>query len=225
MRVFPPPPPLARLGAVPKRRIGLFGGSFNPAHEGHAHIAREALKRLDLDEVWLLVSPQNPLKGIDGMAPFGARLASAAGVCGGDPRLKAVALESWLGTRYTADTLGACRRRFPRTRFVWIMGADNLGQIHRWGRWSSIFRTMVIAVFARPAYSIKALAGKAARAFSTARVGSRRVRRLADLEPPAWTFFPVRLHPASATRIRAGRKDWHGGAPGSRSNTKPSSTK
>ncbi len=213
MRVFPPPPPLARLGAAPKRRIGLFGGSFNPAHDGHAHIAREALKWLDLDEIWLLVSPQNPLKGTDGMAPFAARFASAVSVCGGDPRLKAVALESWLGTRYTADTLAACRRRFPRTRFVWIMGADNLGQIHRWGRWSSIFRTMVIAVFARPAYSTKALAGKAARAFSTARVGSRRVRRLADLEPPAWTFFPVRLHPASATRIRAGRKDWLGGAP------------
>jgi len=207
-------PPLHRLGVVPKRRIGLFGGSFNPAHEGHAHIAREALKRLALDEVWLLVSPQNPLKAEAGMAPLDARLASTVGVCGRDPRLKAVALESWLGTRYTADTLAACRRRFRRTQFVWIMGADNLGQIHRWGRWSSIFRTIVIAVFARPAYSTKALAGKAARAFSTARVGPRRVRRLATLEPPAWTFFPVRLHPASATRIRAVRKDWFGGAPG-----------
>ena len=202
---------------MPKRRIGLFGGSFNPAHEGHAHIAREALKRLALDEVWLLVSPQNPLKTEAGMAPLEARLESTVDVCGRDPRLKAVALESWLGTRYTADTLAACRRRFRRTKFVWIMGADNLGQIHRWERWSSIFRTMVIAVFARPAYSTKALAGKAARAFSTARLGSRRVRRLATLEPPAWTFFPVRLHPASATRIRAVRKDWYGSAPGTRS--------
>ena len=212
--------PLHRLGRAPLRRVGLFGGSFNPAHEGHAHIAREALKRLALDEVWLLVSPQNPLKPQAGMAPLSVRLASTLGVCGRDPRLKVVALESWLGTRFTADTLAACRRRFGRTRFIWIMGADNLAQIHRWDRWSSIFRTMVIAVFARPAYSTKALAGKAARAFSTARVGSRRVRRLADLAPPAWTFFPVRLHPASATCIRAGRKDWPGGTSDARPDSK-----
>ena len=208
-----PLPPLRRLGFVPKRRVGLFGGSFNPAHEGHAHVAREALKRLALDEIWLLVSPQNPLKPQAGMAPFAARMASAGAVCAGDPRLRVVALEDWLGTRYTADTLAACRRRFRRTRFVWIMGADNLAQIDRWERWQSIFHKMVIAVFARPAYSTKALAGKAARAFSTARVGPRRVRRLATQAPPAWTYFPVRLNPASATRIRAVRMDWAGGAP------------
>ncbi len=204
--------PLHRLGRAPGRRVGLFGGSFNPAHEGHAHIAREALKRLALDEVWLLVSPHNPLKPQDGMAPLARRLASAVAVCAGDRRLRAVALEGWLGTRFTADTLSACRARFPRTRFVWIMGADNLVQIDRWQRWTTIFNTMVIAVFARPAYSTKALAGKAARAFSIARVGPRRVRRLATFEPPAWAFFPVRLHPASATRIRAVRRDWAGGA-------------
>lgn len=197
---------------MPKRRVGLFGGSFNPAHEGHAHVAREALKRLSLDEIWLLVSPQNPLKPQAGMAPFAARMASAAAVCAGDPRLRAVALEDWLGTRFTADTLGACRRRFPRISFVWIMGADNLVQIDRWDRWKSIFHNMVIAVFARPAYSTKALAGKAARVFSTARVGPRRVRRLATQAPPAWTFFHVRLNPASATRIRAVRGDWPGRA-------------
>jgi nicotinate-nucleotide adenylyltransferase len=198
--------PIRELGLAPKRRVGLFGGSFNPAHEGHAHIAREALKRLDLDEVWLIVSPQNPLKKEAGMAPFAARLASARRVCGGDPRLKAVPLETWLGTRYTADTLEACVHRFPRTRFVWLMGADNLLQFDRWQRWRTIFNTMVIAVFARPAYSTKALAAKAARAFSTAQIGPRRVRNLGALTPPAWTFFPVRLHPASATRIRAGLK-------------------
>ncbi len=206
-----PIPPLRRLGFVPKRRVGLFGGSFNPAHEGHAHVAREALKRLALDEVWLLVSPQNPLKPQNGMAPLAARMASAAGVCAGDPRLRVVALEDWLGTRFTADTLAACRRRFRRTRFVWIMGADNLAQIDRWERWQSIFHKMVIAVFARPAYSTKALAGKAARAFSTARVGPRRVRRLATQAPPAWTYFHVRLNPASATRLRAVLGNWAGG--------------
>jgi len=186
--------------------VGLFGGSFNPAHAGHAHIALEALKRLDLDEVWFLVSPQNPLKEQAGMAPMAARLASAATVCARDPRLKAVALETWLGTRYTADTLEACARRFKRTQFVWLMGADNLVQFDRWQRWRKIFNTMVIAVFARPAYSNKALAAKAARAFSTAQIGSRRTRHLATLAPPAWAFFPVRLHPASATHIRAGLK-------------------
>jgi len=210
---IPPPPPLSRLGFRPKRRVGLFGGSFNPAHEGHAHVAREALKRLALDEVWLLVSPQNPLKPQAGMAPFAVRLASARTVCGRDPRLRALALEDWLGTRFTADTLAACRRRFRKTAFVWIMGADSLAQIDRWERWKSIFHKMVIAVFARPAYSTKALAGKAARAFSTARVGPRRVRRLATQAPPAWTFFHVRLNPASATRIRAVRRDWAGRAP------------
>jgi len=186
--------------------VGLFGGSFNPAHAGHAHIAREALKRLDLDEVWLIVSPQNPLKAAGGMAPLAARLASAKAMCAGHPRLKAVALETWLGTRYTADTLEACARRFPRTRFVWLMGADNLLQFDRWQRWRKIFNTMVIAVFARPTYSNKALVAKAARAFSTAQIGSRRVRRLGRFAPPAWAYFPVRLHPASATRIRAGLK-------------------
>lgn len=199
-------PPLYRLGLAPKRRVGLFGGSFNPAHEGHAHIAREALKRLDLDEVWLIVSPQNPLKEASGMAPLAARLASAKAVCAGHPRIKAVALETWLGTRFTADTLEACARRFPRTQFVWVMGADNLLQFDRWQRWRKIFNTMVIAVFARPTYSNKALVAKAARAFSTAQIGSRRVRRLGTFAPPAWAYFPVRLHPASATRIRAGLK-------------------
>ena len=210
-------PPLHRLGLAPKRRVGLFGGSFNPAHEGHAHIALEALKRLDLDEVWLLVSPQNPLKAHDGMAPLAARLASAARVCGRHPRLKAVALETWLGTRFTADTLEACAKRFKRTRFVWLMGADNLVQFDRWQRWRKIFNTMVIAVFARPAYSNKALAAKAARAFSTGRIGASRARSLATFAPPTWAFFPVRLHPASATRIRASRQaPWPRGTSSSR---------
>jgi nicotinate-nucleotide adenylyltransferase len=183
--------------------VGLFGGSFNPAHEGHLYIAREALKRLALDEVWFLVSPQNPLKSAAGMASLDDRVAGARALCGPDSRLRALALESELGTRYTADSLAAIRKRWPRTRFVWLMGADNLAQIHRWRGWRRIFHTMVIAVFARPAYDGKALAGKAARALSTARVAPRRARSLAAFVPPAWTFFPVRHHPASATRLRA----------------------
>ncbi len=195
--------PLPALGRSPRRRIGLLGGSFNPAHDGHIHIAREALKRLALDEVWLLVSPQNPLKSARDMAPLAARLAGAKARCAVDLRIHALALETLMGTRYTADSLALLRRRFPKTRFVWLMGADNLGQIHRWQNWRSIFHAMVIAVFARPAYDVKALAGKAARALSTARVAPSRARSLATFDPPAWTFFPVRHHPASATRLRA----------------------
>lgn len=195
--------PLPALGRTPRKRIGLLGGSFNPAHDGHIHIAREALKRLDLDEVWLLVSPQNPLKSARDMAPLAVRLAGAQARCAVDPRIHALALETAMGTRYTADSLTLLRRRFPKTRFVWLMGADNLGQIHRWQNWRSIFHAMVIAVFARPAYDVKALAGKAARALSTARVAPSRARSLATFDPPAWTFFPVRHHPASATRLRA----------------------
>ena len=195
--------PLPALGRSPRRRVGLLGGSFNPAHDGHIHIAREALKRLDLDEVWLLVSPQNPLKSARDMAPLTARLAGAKARCAVDARIHALALETMMGTRYTADSLALLRRRFPKTRFVWLMGADNLGQIHRWQNWRSIFHAMVIAVFARPAYDVKALAGKAARALSTARVAPSRARSLATFDPPAWTFFPVRHHPASATRLRA----------------------
>ena len=196
-------PPLRVLGRHPRRRVGLFGGSFNPAHDGHVYIAREALKRLALDEIWFLVSPQNPLKSEAGMAPLVSRVAGLRARCAGDSRLRALALESELGTRYTADSLAAIRARFPKTRFVWLMGADNLAQIHRWRGWRRIFHTMVIAVFARPAYDAKALAGEAARALSTARVAPRRARSLATFEPPAWTFFPVRHHPASATRLRA----------------------
>jgi nicotinate-nucleotide adenylyltransferase len=183
--------------------VGLFGGSFNPAHDGHVYIAREALKRLALDEIWFLVSPQNPLKSEAGMAALDARLTGTLARCGRDSRLRVLALESELGTRFTADSLAAIRKRWPRTRFVWLMGADNLAQIHRWRGWRRIFNTLVIAVFARPAYDVKALAGRAARALSTARVAPRRARSLAAFVPPAWTFFPVRHHPASATRLRA----------------------
>ncbi len=126
------------LGAPPRRRVGLLGGSFNPAHAGHRHISLEALKRLDLDEVWWLVAPQNPLKPARGMAPFKTRLGAAAKLAD-DRRIKVLDLEAQLGTHYTVDTLAALQRRFPRTRFVWLMGADNLAQIRHWRRWTEIF--------------------------------------------------------------------------------------
>jgi nicotinate-nucleotide adenylyltransferase len=186
------------------RRVGLLGGSFNPAHGGHLHVSREALKRLDLDEVWWLVSPQNPLKPRAGMGGLEERLANARAVAR-HPRIKVTDLETRLGTSYTADTLAALKRRFPHTRFVWLMGADNLLQISRWERWKNIFELVPIAVFARPSYSLRSLSGSAARRFARRRVSLQGARRLADTVPPAWVFLPVRLDARSATDIRSRR--------------------
>jgi nicotinate-nucleotide adenylyltransferase len=187
------------------RRIGLLGGSFNPAHGGHLHISRLALARLGLDEVWWLVSPQNPLKPVAGMAPFADRLREAEAVAAAEPRIRVTDLESRLGTAYTADTVEKLRRRFPRARFVWLMGGDNLVQFPYWRRWQAIFRTLPIAVFARPGSSRKALAGIAAQRFAPARQPPTAARRLAATRPPAWVFFHTRLDPRSATQIRAAR--------------------
>jgi nicotinate (nicotinamide) nucleotide adenylyltransferase/ribosome silencing factor RsfS/YbeB/iojap len=189
------------------RRIGLLGGSFNPAHRGHLHLSLTALKCLDLDEVWWLVSPQNPLKPTAGMALFAARLDRARQVAAGHTRVRVTDLESRLGgSHYTVDTVNALRRRFPRLRFVWLMGGDNLVQIRRWERWTEIFRAVPIAVFDRPAYSLKALAGLAARRFARHRLPPGAARRLAETKPPAWAFFHTRLDPSSATGIRSERK-------------------
>ncbi|MBM3560472.1 MAG: nicotinate-nicotinamide nucleotide adenylyltransferase, partial [Alphaproteobacteria bacterium] len=132
-------------------RVGLLGGSFNPAHDGHRYVSTEALRRLGLDEVWWLVSPQNPLKPAAGMAPLAERLAGARAVAR-HPRIRITALEARLGTTWTIDTIVALGRRFPGTRFVWLMGADNLVQIPRWRDWSSIFNRIAIAVIARAPY-------------------------------------------------------------------------
>ncbi|MFA7428979.1 MAG: nicotinate-nucleotide adenylyltransferase [Rhodospirillaceae bacterium] len=184
--------------------VGLLGGSFNPAHEGHRHISVEALKRLGLDEVWWLVSPQNPLKPVAGMAPVAERLAWAKAVAR-HPRIRVSALEADLGSTYTADLLAVLPVRFPRTAFVWLMGADNLAQIPRWKAWQSIFHRTPVAILDRGTYSYSALTGKAAQRFASARLPVRRARALAGEKPPAWVFLPIRRHAASATEIRARR--------------------
>ena len=184
-----------------------MGGSFNPAHGGHLHLSLLALERLDLDEVWWLVSPQNPLKPAGGMAPLADRLEQAQRVAAGHRRIRVSDLESRLGgSTYTADTLQALRARFPRLRFVWLMGADNLVQLRHWQRWKEIFRTVTIAVFDRPSQSLKALAGLPARRFIRRRVPMSGARGLAEMEPPAWVFFHTPLDPRSATRIRSERQ-------------------
>lgn len=183
------------------RRIGLLGGSFNPAHDGHRYISIEALKRLGLDEVWWLVSPQNPLKSESGMAPFQKRVSSARRVAR-HPRIRVSTIEAEMGTRYTADTLEMLGLRYPTARFVWLMGADNLSQISDWQDWSKIFNTVSIAVFARDSYDSRALSALAANRFGFARLSASAAMVVADAVPPAWVFLRIRPHPAAATDLR-----------------------
>jgi nicotinate-nucleotide adenylyltransferase len=192
----------ARIG----QRIGILGGSFNPAHPGHLHLSCCALRLLALDRVWWLVAPHNPLKPESGMAPLAARLAKARTLAAAEPRIRVTDIEVELGTRFTADTLSALKTRFPGLRLVWLMGADNLVQIPRWKDWEAIFATLPVAIFDRASYADEALAGAAARRFASSRLAEAEAERLAAANPPAWVFLHTPLHPASATAIRAGRE-------------------
>jgi nicotinate-nucleotide adenylyltransferase len=179
--------------------VGLLGGSFNPAHDGHVHISEAALKTLGLDYVWWLVSPQNPLKPERGMADFETRVAKAKNFVR-HPRIKVTAIEAAFGTRFTIDTIRALQRRFPSLRFVWLMGSDNLLQISRWHRWQEIFAVIPVAVVTRPETAQSARSAKAATRF-------QRAYRPADPRfglslPPAWTMIEGKRNPASATAIR-----------------------
>ena len=187
-----------------RRRIGLLGGSFNPAHEGHRHVSVEALRRLGLDEVWWLVSPQNPLKSDDGMELLATRVARARQIAH-HPRIRVEAPELLLGTRYTLDTVRALQRLYPHAQFVWLMGADILPQLVDWQGWRELFAAIPIAAFARPGWSYAALQSAAPRAFARYRLNAENARRLASCEAPAWCFIPSRLDPHSATAIRAVR--------------------
>ncbi len=196
------------------RAIGLLGGSFNPAHAGHRHISEIALKRLRLDELWWLVSPQNPLKPVAGMAPFAERVAGARAIAR-HPRIRVTGIEADLQTTYSAETLRRLIRRFPHIRFIWLMGADNLAQIHQWKDWTQIFNTVAVAVLARPSYCLRALAGPAAHRFSRNRVPESASGALRRRRPPAWVFLVGPLNPLSATVIRARRRSsWSERAPG-----------
>ena len=185
-------------------RIGLLGGSFNPAHAGHHHVIDVARRRLRLDQVWLLVSPGNPLKPQRGMAPFSQRLTSARGIADGR-RVVASAIEAAFGTRYTIDTLRRLFRQFPRVRFVWLMGADILEQLPRWRRWLDIARRIPFAVLPRPGYNHRALAGHVAHRLVHARRPAQSAAVLADRAAPAWVFLCVPQHAASASAIRASK--------------------
>ena len=187
---------------------GLLGGSFNPAHGGHRAISLQAMAALGLDELWWLVSPGNPLKPKAGMAPLPARLASARHTARRS-RIRATAIESELGTRYTIDTLRKLVRRYPQHRFIWLMGADNLAQLHLWRDWRSIARLMPIAVIARPGYDDRA---RAARAMGWLRRCVRpadQKRHWTDWRLPALVFLRFPPDVRSATMIRQADPRWH----------------
>jgi len=193
--------PLPPSGDHRRRTVGLLGGSFNPAHPGHQYISRQAIKSLSLNEVWWLVSPQNPLKDKQMMLSLPERVRRAQAIAN-HPKIRVTDIERRLGTQFTADTLTVLQQRFPCIHFVWLMGADNMVQIPKWDRWQTIFKSLSIAVFDRKPYTYKALNGTAAHHFAHQRLPSNRTHKLVLGASPRWVFLPCRRHPASATDIR-----------------------
>ena len=187
---------------------GLLGGSFNPAHEGHRAISLASIDALGMDELWWLVSPGNPLKPAQGMAPLPARFASALRMVEGTP-IKVTAIEEELGTRYTYATLKALIVRFPERRFVWLMGADNLSQFHLWRNWRAIAKLVPIAVIGRPGYDAQALTAPAMGWLRRFVLPADQAKARTDWSLP--TLVPLHLppDPTSATAIRAATPDWH----------------
>lgn len=187
--------------AVAGQRIGLLGGSFDPPHAGHVHITRHALTRFGLDRVWWLVSPGNPLKP-RGPAPLTARMGAArALLC--DPRVTVSDLESRIGTPFTAETVAWLVAHQPGVKFVWLMGADNLVQFHRWDRWRQIVATVPLGVIARPGAGLAARRSVAARSFAAQRLPESRARLLPDARPPAWCFVNIPMQDISSSALRA----------------------
>ncbi len=185
------------------QRIGVMGGSFNPPHDGHAIVAQTALKRLKLDQLWWLVTPGNPLKSHNGLAPLAQRMA-ACRVLATHPRMHVTAFEAQLETPYTAATLGFLGARYPGATFIWVMGADNLAGFHRWQHWRSIAASMPIAVVDRPGWRLQALASPAARALSHNRIPEGAAAILGTQARPRWTLLSTRLSHASSTKLRNG---------------------
>lgn len=187
--------------ASPGMRIGLFGGSFNPPHEGHRLVALQALKRLGLDAVWFLVSPGNPLKDHADLAPLAERVEATRALMR-HPRLRVTGFEAAHGFTYTYETLSYLRRAFPEARFVWIMGADNLAQFHRWERWREIARLMPMAIYVRPGSNHLAPVSQAAISLARYRVDEGDAQLLADLKPPAWIYLHGLMSPLSSSLLR-----------------------
>lgn len=195
MRRFLPP-------FSPGQRIGLFGGSFNPPHEGHLLVAQTALRRLRLDRIWWLVTPGNPLKDVRELPSQDDRMDACRRLIGSDPRIIVTGLEASIGTRYTQQTIGYLQARCRGVRFVWLMGADNLAGFHRWQKWASIADAIPMAIIDRPGSTLQAVASPAARRFARHRLNESAAACLADREPPSWLFLHGRRSGESSTRLR-----------------------
>lgn len=193
-------PPRAGFG----QPIALFGGSFNPPHEGHRAVAEAALHRLGVDRVWWLVTPGNPLKSTGDLLPLAERIRLTEAIAD-HPKMVVTAFEAAAGLRYSADVILYLKRRYPTVRFVWLMGADNLATLHRWQEWRRIMRSVPVAVVDRPGATLSAVSAPAARAFAAARRPEIRAAALAGAPPPAWVFLHGRLNPISSTALRASR--------------------
>jgi nicotinate-nucleotide adenylyltransferase len=190
---------------APGQRIGLYGGTFNPAHEGHRLVSLLALRRLELERIWWLVTPGNPLKEAGGLPPLAERMRRAAEVAA-HPAIAISAAEAALRTRYTSDLIRILKVRAAATRFVWIMGGDNLRQFNRWDRWRDIAEAVPIAVVNRPGNLAAPLSAVAAQALSRWRIDESDAPLLASLDPPAWTHLTGPRTPVSSTELRGGRQ-------------------
>jgi nicotinate-nucleotide adenylyltransferase len=195
-----PKPPLVQPGL----RVGLLGGSFNPPHAAHRLITQTALKRLQLDAVWWVVTPGNPLKSHNDLAPLRNRMEMCQALANGDPRIKITSFERDLPSAYTAATLSFLMLRYAETRFVWLMGADNLATFHLWEQWRSIAEMMPIAVVDRPNWRLASLSSPGARSMAKCYVNEDHASLLPAMRPPAWTFLTGPLSDLSSTAIRAG---------------------
>jgi len=194
--------PSHSLNASHGLKVGLLGGSFNPAHEGHRHISLMAMRQLELDRIWWLVSPQNPLKAETDMAPLRVRLEKAERLAR-HPRIQVTDIETDLGTRYTVDTVRALQNRFRDTHFIWLMGADNMIQLPRWAKWRTLMECIPMAIYPRPGYTLKARLSPAATAYRSAWLDATDAKALPISSPPALCFLEGPQSGLSATSIRS----------------------
>jgi nicotinate-nucleotide adenylyltransferase len=188
-----------------EKRIGLFGGSFNPAHEGHLYISQVALKELGLDEVWWLVAPNNPQKKASSLAPFNERVEGAKKITLGNP-IKVLELERENNLYFTIDTVRFLNNEFPDNSFVWLMGADCFRDLHTWKSWQDIMAEIPIAVFPRPGFTTEALSGNAATKFKKNRLNASEAQNLVVTKPAAWVYIDCKESPFSGTKIRESAK-------------------